>query len=519
MNIGIEHRLGLHLKLHPQVILMLKLLPLTALELESLVRQELEQNPVLEESDDGGFDETGEQVSAAAETGSSETSDAGPAAPGTEADGTPGLISETEEGPGVASPESAEFLSLLDAEDYHLSPRVEGGGSSETDPMELTPSEGPGLAEALLPGLRAELTEEDVLIAEVVLQSVDADGLLTVEPAELAETQGLDPTRLEAVLARIRRIEPGGITCRTRPEALLVQLEMHGYAPDSLEYRLVAEHWALLLQVQLGKIARLCGVSERAVHRAAEVIHGLEMRPARRFTVRPTEYVSPDFTVFWRDDKLQFEYNDDREPRLRLARRYVEMLRNPGSYPREQVEFARGKYNRAVLFLKAIESRRLTLRRLMKALLELQYDFFVRGPEHLRSASMRDAADRIDVHPSTVSRAGSGKYVETEFGIFPMKFFFKAGASDKSRVSIKEFIRRMIDGEDPSAPLSDDEIETRLREQHSIKLSRRTVNKYRAELGIPPRSSRVVSGPGTSPAARRSRAGGSANEAGGRDGS
>jgi RNA polymerase sigma-54 factor len=475
LGLGLEQRLGLELRLHPQLVLTLRLLPLTALELEGLVRHELEENPVLEEVPE--LPEPGEPEAPA------------DVVPDSIADADK-LISETEEGPDVGSRETYEFLDLVDSDDAPAAPQAEPGGGPDFDPMELTPDESAGIAETLMPGLRADLDEEDARIAEIVLQSVDADGFLTVSPDELSTSHGLDAGRLRSVLDRIRHIEPGGIACCDRREALLIQLEMQGHAPDSLESRLVGEFWTLLLQMQLGKIAQLCAVPIEAIHHAAESIHGLEMRPARRFAGRASDYVSPDFSVTWRDSGPHFEYNDDREPRLRIARRYVDMLRHPDRYSREQVSFARQKYNRALMLLKAIESRRTTLRKLMQVVLDQQRAFFEHGPEHLKPATLREAAGCIGVHPSTISRASMRKYVETDFGIFPLKHFFMAGASDKSRVSIKELIRQMVENEDRRDPLRDDGIEARLASEHGVRISRRTVAKYRAELGIPTRGQR-----------------------------
>jgi RNA polymerase sigma-54 factor len=291
------------------------------------------------------------------------------------------------------------------------------------------------------------------------------------------------------VLYHVQRIEPGGIGCCSQRCALLIQLELHGHGKDDIEYRLVEQCWEPLLHLQLAKAARLLGTDIEAVKAATGRLVGLEPRPGRRFTRKPAEYVAPDFSVFQRDGKICGDYNDDRIPRLRLARRFVEILRNPRAFPREQVEFARQKYQRAVMLLKAIESRRLTLERLIRVVVRDQADFFQHGPEHLRPATLKDAARELGVHPSTVSRASANKYVETDFGIFPLKHFFKAGAGDKSRASIKELIRQVIDGEDAAAPLSDDLIGGRLKAQ-GISISRRTVAKYRGELGIPGRNQR-----------------------------
>jgi len=473
-----KFNVGLHLrqelKLHPQLILTLKLLPLTAVELEGLVRQEMEENPVLEEHSDATLAEETPVT-----TDGSLLDTEGPGELVGEADSAPDELGET-----------TKYLDLIpDDGFFSATARVPSGGQDEVDAIDLAVASGPNICEALMPELRAELSEDDAAIAEVVLESLDEDGLLTVSEEDLAEANGFDLGRLRAVLYRIHRIEPGGIACRDQQQALLIQLEMHGHSTDDLEYRLVAECWHELLHMQITKVARTCRASVEDVRQAAERVLCLEPRPGRRFSQKRIEYVSPDFTIVWRDGRPLADYNDDRIPRLRLSRRYVEVLKNPKMYSKEQVEFARQKMNRAVMFLRAIESRRQTLQKLMKVILEQQHGFFEHGPEHLKPATLKDAANEIGVHPSTISRASSGKYVETSYGIFPLKYFFKAGAGDKSRASIKELIRQILDEEDKSSPLTDDQIGEKLKEQ-GVAISRRTVAKYRGELGIPGRNQR-----------------------------
>jgi len=210
----------------------------------------------------------------------------------------------------------------------------------------------------------------------------------------------------------------------------------------------------------------------------------LETRPARCFAPGTPDYVSPDFSVEWRDDTLVASANDERFPRLRLSQRYVEVLRNPEDYAPEQVQFARDKLQRALMFLRGIESRRRTLKRLVDLIIEEQRDFFLHGRQYMKSATLKQAASVLGVHASTVSRAIAGKYLETDQGIFPFSYFFKVGAGDTSRTSIKQKVKMIIDAEDKQNPLSDDELCARLKLE-SIRVSRRTVAKYRAELGMP----------------------------------
>lgn len=470
-----KQQLGLTLRLEqqltPQLILNLKLLQVPALELEVLVRQELEENPVLEPSDDSP------EAADAPEPDEALTGIARP--DGGDMPSPPAKEETTFE---VSPPDEISLTELLPEDGYM--PASDLPSEPGVDATELAVGPGPTVREALMPRLRSVLSDEDAGLAEVIIESLDDDGFLRMAPEEFAAIQGFEAERLRAVLYVIQRIEPGGIGCRDERAALLIQLELAEFPPSSLEFRLVADHWDLLLQRQIAKIARLCGVEVDDVRRALEKVLTLELKPARRFAGPATAYVEPDFSVVWRDGAPVAEMNEDRFPRLRLSRRYVEILRNPKAFPREQVQFAREKYQRALMFLRGIESRRRTLANLMKLILDEQREFFVEGPQHLRPATLREAAYRLNVNPSTISRATAGKYVETPFGIFPLKHFFKAGASDKSRTSIKQIIKAIIDAEDKSKPLSDDEICARLKER-AITVSRRTVAKYRAELRVP----------------------------------
>ncbi|OYD14042.1 RNA polymerase sigma-54 factor [candidate division WOR-3 bacterium JGI_Cruoil_03_51_56] len=477
MKFGLNLTQRLEQILSPQLILNLKLLQLPALELETLVRQELEENPALEQVDESR-DASDVQESPL------------PEVPRSDDDQTDGLRPGEEEKFGkVSSANEYGIEDLLPNDGYLPSiPRSRDTGG-KTDAVELVPGPEPNLREVLLPHLRSVFSPDDARIAEVVIESLDEDGFLLVSEDELAASQGIELRRLREILYVIQRLEPGGIACQDQQKAFLVQLELMGYEPCSLESLLVSRYWKLLLQKRVKKIARLCGVSEEQIRKAIARILTLELKPARRFSGRLPEYISPDFSVKWRSRELAVEANDETFPRLRLSRRYIEILRSPKSFPKEQVKFAREKFKRAMMFLRGIESRRRTLRRLMDLIVDEQKEFFLKGPQYLKPATLRAAAERLGVHPSTASRATAGKYVETCYGVFSLKYFFKAGAGDKSRASIKQKIKRIIENEDKSKPLSDDEIR-RILGKEEIKVARRTVAKYRNELGIPGRNHR-----------------------------
>ena len=480
LELGLSQRL--EQVLSPQLILNLKLLQVPTLELEALMRQELEENPALEQADDVQDPAESEEEQQLPE----ELDVSIPDEPKESDDLRPGEVDTPAERP--ADEYTIDDLMPDDGWLPNL-PSSDRSNGGTTDPLELAAGPEPSLREVLLPRLEAVLPEEDARIAEAVLDSLDEDGFLAVGEEELAQNQGIALARLREILYVIQRIEPGGIGCRDQQQSFQVQLELLGSDPAGLECQLVARHWDLLLQKKVDKIARLCCASEEEVRNAVMKILMLEPRPARRFSAGRTEYVSPDFSVEWRGDQLVAEATDETFPRLRLSRRYVEILRSPGSYPKEQVKFAREKLARALMFLRGIESRRRTLKRLMDLIVGDQRDFFLNGPERLKPATLKDAAERLGVHPSTASRATAGKYVETCYGIFPLKHFFKAGSGGKSRASIKERVKQIIEKEDTSRPLSDDEVALLLAEE-GTKIARRTVAKYRDELGIPGRSRR-----------------------------
>lgn len=474
MKLSLQQRLGLEMRLTPQLIIQMTILQASAIDLDELVTKELEDNPALEVADDQAGAEPDLGVSLQPEE-------------------RPSVLSEME---GIAEPaekDAPETFSTSKVDDYSLAELMPADGyaalpnarpdDDDAAAVDLASEPGESVASALLPHLRAVLEPADADLAEFILASLDDDGFLTLPAEEVAENQGVPVERVEAVLDVIQRTEPGGLGCRDLRESFLVQLELAGDGPQSLARKVVSDHWDLLMKRQTYRISRLCGVDEDEVRRAVQRLLTLEMRPARRFAAAAASYVRPDFSVEWQGDMLVAVPTDETFPKLRLSRHYREILLDPKSYPPEQVKFAREKWQRALLFLRGIESRRRTLRRLVEYVIDEQHEYFVHGPEHLRPATLRDAARVLEVHPSTASRAIAGKYIESPQGIQPLSYFFKSGAGDKSRTSIKERIHALIDSEDKAAPLSDDQL-CSLLVAEGIRISRRTVAKYRAELSI-----------------------------------
>ncbi|MGQ9708631.1 MAG: RNA polymerase factor sigma-54 [bacterium] len=467
-----EHRL--EQKLNAQLILNLKLLTLPINELEQLIEDALEHNPALEQADeplDYGVEGFGPELG-------SEPVDSLPSGknPLTPADQ-----------PAEKENSFDEFnLSELLPQDAWENPVLPAQTpADETSLADTAPNQTLTLRDTLLPRLLAELNPEDAQIAEQVIEWLNPDGYLIVSEQELTEAIGAQPKQVQRVLSTLHRIPPGGIGCHDARQALLIQLELKGVATSALEYRLLSEAWETLRVKNIPKLAKLLGVTVQEVQQALSKILTLDPRPARKFTETVTPYVIPDFSIEWHDNQMVAVLQDDRIPRLRLAKRFLDIIQDPGNYSRDQVQFAREKVKNGLMFLKAIESRRRLLCRLARLILEQQQEFFIRGPHFLKPVTLRQAALELGVSPSTVSRALSGKYIETPFGIFEMKYFFQAGKDGLSRTSIKQKIQTIVENEDKkSKPLSDEEIGAQLKEQ-GIVISRRAVAKYRAELGIP----------------------------------
>lgn len=465
MSFEQRHELRIEPRLTPQLVLNLKLLVLPGLDLQQLIENELEQNPALEMADDG--DEN-----------------AGIDLPET---GVSGISEERDIQTGVLGGDPAEEFDIADflSQDGW---EVAGSGAEENERgnviAETVSDARITYHDILLPKLLAEIEPQDTHIAEEIVEWLDEDGFLSAPPEKISELTGISLEKLNRVLDVLRLIPPGGIGCPDIRSALLMQLKLRGYDETSLEYRLLSEHWELVIQQNYRKLANILQIDISNVEQAVKNIASLEPRPGRQFTSASPEYVMPDFSIEWQDGKFVAIEQDSYIPRIRVAKRFVEIVQHPKGYSAETVAFARKKVSDAVMFLKAIESRRRLLRRLMDWIIRRQGAFLQHGIQFLCPAKLKEAASDLGVHPATVSRAISGKYVETQFGIFKLRDFFETGTGGVARTGIKEKIQALIADEDKSCPLSDEQICERL-QADGIKISRRTVAKYRSELGIP----------------------------------
>jgi RNA polymerase sigma-54 factor len=502
-------RLSQRLVMTPSLQQAIKLLQMTRLELEGVLSQELEENPVLETAAEA------EEAEEEAEQGTAETE------PVTE---TPVEESSMEE-----IDFEAYFDEYLDTPEYAPSMTSE---MREAVPIENTLTAEPDLYDHLHWQLQMmEVSPRLREIAELIIGNLDEDGflvasveeiqLLGAEPAQVDEYRrarasfesalpgngGPDPAagqsagappavpgytreEVEQALEIVRCFDPPGIACRDLRESLLRQLTVRGER-DGLVYRLVSEDWDRVLKRQFPQIAKDYDVPLAELEEPVRLIRTLETRPGRRYGGQRAQYVEPDVVVVKVGDQYVIQLNDDGLPRLRVSRAYRQMLRDMRREGRqaEAQQFLKDKMRSAVWLIKSLDQRQRTIYKVADSIVRQQGAFLERGIEHLRPMVLRDVAEDIGMHESTVSRVVSNKYIHTPRGLYPMKFFFHSGidrdhGEDISSLTVKRRLKQMIQEEDQKRPLSDSELMRRLNQQ-GIHIARRTVAKYRDELGIP----------------------------------
>lgn len=463
-------KLATRLVMTPSLQQAIKLLQMTRLELESVLEQELVENPVLEEV---------EEISVGAEAGQLD----GDAA--TDAGG------EREE---------AGALSEIDFDAYFGD---DGDGSAtgwesetrEAPPLENTLTREPDLYDHLLWQVAmSPLSPRERRLAELVIGNLDPDGFLVATVEEIRSLAGCEnctTAEVEAVIRRVQELDPPGIACVDLRESLRRQLAARGESPEALPFRIVSEAWDLLLRRAYPQIARQLGVEVADLEPALAVIRTLETRPGRQYTNERAQYIEPDVVVVKVGDEYVIQLNDDGLPKLRISRAYRRMLRQmraEGSQTEAQ-QFIREKMRSALWLIKSLDQRQRTIYKVAESIVRQQRGFLDRGLDHLRPLVLRNVAEDIGMHESTVSRVVANKYMHTPRGIFPMKFFFHSGidrdyGEDISSLTVKRKIRRLIEGEDARRPLSDSAL-MRILNREGIQIARRTVAKYRDELGLP----------------------------------
>ena len=343
-------------------------------------------------------------------------------------------------------------------------------------------------------------------VAEEFIGNIADDGYLPIslgeivtalndEIAKAATAAGLSLDGLqmvtleeaEAMLAIVQKLDPAGVGARNLRECLLLQLRDQG-GGESAAYRLVHDCFDELINHRWSEISKRTGLSGAAVQVAADAIAKLDPKPGLRYGGAGENYITPDLVVEKIDAQYHIFLNDSNLPRLKLSRIYQDIARDKKKFDGENREFIARKLNSANWMIQAIEQRRQTMLKVMHYIVERQRDFFEKGVQYLKPLTLREVADVIGMHESTVSRVTNEKFVQTPRGVLPLKYFFSSGLAttggeDVSARGIKDQIHKLVEGEDALRPLTDQAIVTILK-KNGVMIARRTVAKYRDQLGV-----------------------------------
>jgi RNA polymerase sigma-54 factor len=479
-----------HLKLSQQLVITpqlqqaIKLLQLSRMELQNLIQQELVENPVLEESEEREREE---------QTGSIDddrTRDAKEGAP----------EQDTTEEVGTKEGEMREPTDF-DWENYigiYNSPYPAGAPptpASEAPSFENMIGATESLQDHLFWQLHlSEFTEAQLHIAEEIIGNINDDGYLSTTVAELGETCSVDAAAVEACLRQVQGFDPAGVGARDLQECLLIQARQMGGRDQALLEQIISNHMHELERHHHSPIAKKLKVPYERARELVSIIHNMEPKPGRPYSGENAQYITPDVYIVKMGDEFEVFLNEDGLPKLQVSNFYRRALSKEANIKAEAKEFLQGKLRSAMWLIKSIHQRQRTLYKVTKSIIKFQHDFFDKGINYLRPMVLRDVAEDIQMHESTVSRVTTSKYAHTPRGIFELKFFFNSSVqknegADIASESVRNRIHQLIAGENPRRPLSDQKI-AKLLQAEDIMIARRTVAKYRETLTIPPSSQR-----------------------------
>nr|WP_321465896.1 RNA polymerase factor sigma-54 [uncultured Desulfobulbus sp.] len=466
-------KLAQKLVMTPQLRQAIKLLQLGRLELTEALQAEIEQNPMLEETP-SLQEQTGnpEALNAEESTGQDEAS-----------------FTDRVKG------DDPSTVAEINWEDYTNSFDSDFSFSHETPPADAPSqfdfiSATPGLDSYLLWQLtHLDLNEKDADLTQFIVCNLDGHGFLEASIADICAYGDCSEEEAEGCLRIVQSLDPAGVAARDIRESLLLQLDRLDYY-DTLPYQIVEHHMDLLQSRNYAQIARETGSPVKKVMEAVAVIQELTPYPGNEFSNEQTNYVVPDVYVYKIDGEFVIQLNDEGLPNLQLSGDYQQLLKQKGSLSSESRGYLRESKRNAEWFIKSIEQRQRTIYRVMESLLKFQRDFFESGPAAMKPLILRDVAEDIGMHESTVSRVTSNKYVHCPQGIYELKYFFStavpnADGDTVAAEAIKTRIRQLINSENPTKPLSDNKI-SELLEKENISVARRTVAKYREQMKILP---------------------------------
>jgi RNA polymerase sigma-54 factor len=471
----------LHTKLVQKLILTpslqqaIKLLPMSTLELADLLNQEMVENPLLEEVPT-------EELQPAEQT---QTDKPEP------------------EQPPADKPDTWDDADY----EYFFGDYLDDGYRSRTPsevkelpPIENTLSSASSLSDHLLWQLSLHQSDDDQVrdIGTAIIGNLDDDGYLVASVEEIAAMGEWPVAEVEKALQLLQTFDPHGVAARDLQECLWLQLKFLGLEGTPTE-KIVTEHLRLLQNHQVPEIARRLGMTIEDLKEHIEIIRNLDPKPGSRYNPQQSQYVIPDVYVVKVEDQYVAMLNEEGLPQLRISPTYRRLLDKnaPGTEENNETRnYVKDKFRSALWLIKSVDQRQKTIQKVANSIINFQREFLDNGIEYLRPLVLRDVANDIGMHESTVSRVVTNKYMHTPQGVFEMKYFFHSGISSSygesvSSVTIKQRIRKIIENEDPRKPLSDSKIVSILQKE-GLMLARRTIAKYREELKIPTSNQRKV---------------------------
>ncbi len=473
MQLKTSLKLSQQLRMTPQLQQAIKLLQLSRLELEGAIRKELEENPVLEEFQDV-VEEESPKVEAQQEA--------------------PADTAEAQASSDPRQQEEFEWENYLDTN--YKPPQGPAGGTDEIMNYENLISTTTSLHDHLMwqMGLGGFNEDEQHMLA-ILISYVDDDGYVKTPIAEIASEEGATEQDLVEMLPFLQEFDPAGVGARDLKECLLIQAKHIEEDTNDL-VQLINEHIKDLEKKNYVGIAKAMNLPIEDVIEMCKIIYTMDPKPGRAYMPQDTQFVTPDVYVYKVGDEYMVALNEDGLPRLRISNLYKNILKGDQQTSSQETaqNYIQDKLRSAVWLIKSIHQRQRTIYKVTESIVKHQQDFFEKGPGFIKPMILRDIANDIGMHESTVSRVTTNKYVHTPRGIFELKYFFNSGISKTdgdslASESVKLKIKNLVGDEDPKNPLSDQKI-VELLKKDGIQIARRTVAKYRDVLRILPSSKR-----------------------------
>lgn len=502
--------------LTPGLVQMVTVLQLNRMELKEMINQEIVENPVLEESVEEGEEITPEELQPlleaerAAEPADQSLLDAADIkldgeAPELMRDGarSDDSFSEVEiaadgaaaeavaDAPETSTTDPFDEIDFGSFFDEYLDPgyRSPASESVEKPSFETFLSAPQTLPDYLRSQLSVDLLDDETRdAAETIIGNLDEDGYLTATLDEMAGQIGVTRTIMEAALTAVQGLDPAGVGARDLKECLLLQIQSVN-GKGGVAWQIVSHHMRLLEMRQFKELAKILGRPQEHIDIAVSMIRHLNPRPGVRFSGPGPRAVEPDVYFIRDGEEFLIQMNEEELPQLRLNAQYRKMLDRDQGATKEVRDYVRERYSSAIQLMKNIEQRKHTILRVCEAIRRRQYDFLMNGIDALKPMMIKDVAEEVGVHPSTVSRAVANKYAHTPHGVYELRYFFSEAVQGPSGgetplLLLKRKVKKMIEEEDARRPLTDDHITARLQSE-GIDVTRRTVAKYREDMKIP----------------------------------